>query len=89
MCPKHFTGIVCFFVILCVLSLKNKKSAAKLKVPRKETYGSLDLGIRAPNSFILSFMLNLLRLSTTQSKTQIDSFKDTVNKQYTTEACVF
>lgn len=36
-----------------------------------KTYGSLDFGIRAPNSFILSFILNLLLLSTAQSTTCI------------------
>lgn len=68
-----------------------KKGATKLKVSRKETYGSLDLGIIAPNSFILSFMLNLLRLSTTQGNTQIcaESCNVTVNKQYTTGALNF
>ncbi len=66
-------------------------SLIKLKVSRKETYGSLDLGIIAPNSFILSFMLNLLRRSTAQSKTFIETkpCNDTVYKQYITRACVF
>ncbi len=58
----------------------------KLNVSRKETYGSLDLGIRAPNSFILSLMLNLLRRSTAQSKTLIETKPC---KQYITGACVF
>lgn len=35
-----------------------------------ETYGSLDFGIKVPNSLIRSLMLNRLRLSTTKQKQQ-------------------
>lgn len=36
----------------------------KINIVNHQTYGSLDLGIRAPSSFIRSLMLNLRLLST-------------------------
>lgn len=39
-------------------------SQRKISILKHQTYGSFDLGIRVPNSFIRSFMLNLRLLST-------------------------
>lgn len=60
------TKFYCTNTTLCLFS----DSANKNDVPEKSdtTYGSLDLGIRVPSSFIRSLMLNLRLLSTVEKQ---------------------